>query len=188
QVILEIDNRFKEAFELDGDWFESGGWGPKPGGRRTLQPGCVTRLELASEEVFAGLRGLAWFVSQGSHDTYFSVVFSNPLTGVAAFGAWAGPPPAELMQELYVCPPVTEGVQVPPGRGTAWNILERGATVRIRVVILEDLAPIDLLAFPPQRPVKQAEQAPTASPPIPAEPSACRAIVPASREDLGAAA
>lgn len=181
QVVLEIDNRFKEAFELDGDWFESGGWGLKPSSR-TLEPGCVTRLEFSSEEVFSGLRGLAWFVSQGSHDTYFSVVFSNPLTGVATFGAWAGPPPAELMQELYVCPAVVEGVQVPLGRGTAWNILERGAVVVIRVVILEDLAPIDPLAFPPKPPGEGAEQVPTEAP-IPAEPSACQAIVPASRED-----
>ena len=41
------------------------------------------------------------------------LVFSNPLTTSATFNAWAGPPPAELLQEMWTAPPVpAKGVQV----------------------------------------------------------------------------
>merc|ERR1719229_1926198 len=93
----------------------------------SLPKATVTRLEFASEEMFRGICGLVWYVNQASLDTYFSMVFSNPLTGEGTFNAWAGPPPAELLQEIYVGPSIGQqvGVQVPPGRGVAWNIIER---------------------------------------------------------------
>lgn len=55
---------------LDGDFFDSGSWcGAKVA---CLETGKVSRLEFASDEVFRGLTGLMWFVSEKSLDTYFS--------------------------------------------------------------------------------------------------------------------
>lgn len=49
-----------------------------------------------------------------SFSTMFKgLVFSNPLTSSATFNAWAGPPPAELLQEMWAAPAVPpKGVQV----------------------------------------------------------------------------
>ena len=55
-----------------------------------------------------------------SHVDHFAsprrgLVFSNPLTTSATFNAWAGPPPAEVLQEMWAAPPVpAKGVQAPP--------------------------------------------------------------------------
>ena len=50
------------------------------------------------------------------------LVFSNPLTTSATFNAWAGPPPAELLQEMWTAPAVpAKGVQVPGS--SHWGII-----------------------------------------------------------------
>eukprot|EP00440_Ansanella_granifera_P056650 gb/GFBE01061403.1/.p1 GENE.gb/GFBE01061403.1/~~gb/GFBE01061403.1/.p1 ORF type:complete len:895 (+),score=210.96 gb/GFBE01061403.1/:1-2685(+) len=149
RVILEVDNRTEETFMLDGTFFDSGSWSEKV---TSLQKGAVTQLEFASDEVFRGLCGCAWYVNESSLDTYFSIVFSNPLAGSACFNAWAGPPPAELLQELWAAPGLQSGgVQVPPGHGCAWNVVESGAVVHIRLVILEEIAAMDPSAYPPKK-------------------------------------
>ena len=60
---------------------------------------------------------LTSFVDRISHDQFSTMfkglVFSNPLTSSATFNAWAGPPPAELLQEMWAAPAVPpKGVQV----------------------------------------------------------------------------
>ena len=107
--MLEVDNRYEENMIWDGEFFDSGSWCGKV---LTLPSGHVTRLEFAGDEVFRGLAGLVWFVNEKSLDTYFSIVFANPLTASATFNAWAGPPPAELLQEMWAAPAVpAKGVQ-----------------------------------------------------------------------------
>eukprot|EP00913_Durusdinium_trenchii_P028014 g26265.t1 len=97
------------------------------------------------------LRVLTSVFSEKSLDTYFSIVFSNPLTTSATFGAWAGPPPAELLQEMWAAQAVpAKGVQVPNGQGCAWNVLEHGSVVHIRLIILENLAAMNPAAYPPK--------------------------------------
>mmetsp|Transcript_23735 Transcript_23735/g.74712 ORF Transcript_23735/g.74712 Transcript_23735/m.74712 type:complete len:912 (-) Transcript_23735:89-2824(-) len=159
-VLIEIDNRSDETFRLDGEWWDAGRWLQKP--VASIAKTSVTRLEIASDEVFRGVGAAIWYVNESSLDMYFSVVFTNPLTGDGSFNAWAGPPPAELLEELSVAPPVgdQEGVQVPPGRGCAWNIIERGATIHVRLVILEQLAPMDPSDFPPKLPDQEPERNP----------------------------
>lgn len=161
QVVIEIDNRSDEAFVLDGEFFETGRWLAAPVSH--IKKNGVTKLEFLSEEVLHGITGLVWFVSETGLDTYFSAVFCNPLAGTITFNAWAGPPPAELLAEMYTAPaiPDSAGVQVPEGQGCAWNVLEQGAIAHIRLVILEGIAPMDLSAYPPRTPeqVAAAEKA-----------------------------
>jgi len=149
RVIVEIDNRSGEIFRHDGDWIDAGRWLQKP--VPMLAPEGRTTLEFTSDEVLRGVQGCAWYVNESSLDTYFSVVFLNPLAGEGSFSAWAGPPPAELRKEILAAKALSEqsGVQVPEGRGCAWNVIERGAHIHIRIIILEDLAPMDLDAYPP---------------------------------------
>ena len=65
----------QENMILDGDFFDSGSWcGAKVA---SLETGKVSRLEFASDEVFRGLTGLMWFVSEKSLDTYFSRLESS---------------------------------------------------------------------------------------------------------------
>lgn len=179
RMVLEIDNRSEENMILDGDFFDSGSWcGAKVA---CLETGKVSRLEFASDEVFRGLTGLMWFVSEKSLDTYFSLVFSNPLTTSATFNAWAGPPPAELLQEMWTAPAVpAKGVQVPNGQGCAWNVLEHGSVVHIRLIILEELAPMNPAAYPPR------EDGAT-TPASPSSPQAATAATAAAAEDSKAA-
>eukprot|EP00930_Biecheleria_cincta_P045141 TRINITY_DN31118_c0_g1_i1.p1 TRINITY_DN31118_c0_g1~~TRINITY_DN31118_c0_g1_i1.p1 ORF type:complete len:897 (-),score=215.42 TRINITY_DN31118_c0_g1_i1:84-2774(-) len=147
KIVLEVDNRTEENLVLDGDHFQSGCWNDKA---TSLNSRTVTRLEFGSDEVLRGLSGLVWYVSESSLDTYFSMVFSNPMAGGATFNAWAGPPPAELLQELWNAPYVQgTGVQVPEGHGCAWNVLEEGAIIHIRLVVLEDVVAMDTMAYPP---------------------------------------
>mmetsp|Transcript_81676 Transcript_81676/g.189702 ORF Transcript_81676/g.189702 Transcript_81676/m.189702 type:complete len:919 (-) Transcript_81676:103-2859(-) len=169
-VIVEIDNRSDETFQLDGDWWISGRWTGRP--VTQILRNNVSRLEFVCDEVFRGVCGTVWYVNDTSLDKYFSIVFTNPLTGDGTFNAWAGPPPAELIQELHVAPSVVDhiGVQVPAGQGVAWNVIERGVVVHVRLVILQDIAPMDLLAYPPQpqgqlqQPVAQQEPPPPPQP------------------------
>ena len=57
---------------LDGDFFDSGSWcGAKVA---CLERQQFSRLEFASDEVFRGLAGMMWFVSEKSLDTYFSTL------------------------------------------------------------------------------------------------------------------
>lgn len=152
QFIIEIDNRSEETFTLDGEWFDTGRWQGKP--VQTIPRTDQCKLEFTADEVLRGVAGLVWFVNESSLDIYFSLVMSNPLTGEGTFNAWAGPPPAELLEEFYKAPGLStyQGVQVPSGRGVAWNVFERGAAIYVRLVILQDLAPMDLQAYPPQQP------------------------------------
>lgn len=147
-----------------------------------------------------------------SFSTMFKgLVFSNPLTSSATFNAWAGPPPAELLQEMWAAPAVppkgvqvwlrlrqpkefqhfffiflhgnclkngqrqpfhtlrhiwhvrspflrtpvlshwrAEVLQVPNGQGCAWNVLEHGSVIHIRLIILEELAAMNPAAYPPK--------------------------------------
>jgi len=151
-VVIEIDNRSADKFLLDGEWFDVGRWLHKP--VAVLAPSCITRLEFTSGEPFRGVCGLVWYINQSSLDTYFSTVFSNPFAGDGTFNAWAGPPPAELLQEMYSAPSLGKqsGVQIPKVSGCAWNVIARGSTIHIRTVILADLAPMDLYAYPPRAP------------------------------------
>lgn len=120
-------------------------------------------------------------------------MLSNPLTGEGAFNAWAGPPPAELLQELWLAPTLNcEGVQVPVGRGVAWNVIERGGTVHIRLVILQELVPMDAMDYPPPDPepaaaevAKAAEAAANAA--SPAAPAAASSSAAAGSSDPQAA-
>ncbi|CAE7605464.1 ATJ10, partial [Symbiodinium sp. CCMP2456] len=147
RLILEVDNRMEENMILDGEFFDSGGWNQK---EHTLKSKEVTRLEFAGNDIFRGICGLVWYVSEKSLDTYFSLVFANPIAGNATFNAWAGPPPAELLQEMWAAPAVPEkGVQVPPGTGCAWNVLEQGNVIHIRLIILAELVAMDPSAYPP---------------------------------------
>jgi len=154
RYVVEVDNRSRKCFQYDGSWFESGGWvDDKPVQR--LEPYTVTTLSFASNEVFHGVCGLAWFVNDDEYDTYFSVALSNPVAQRSTFNAWAGPPPQDLFQELYSAPTLSsmDGPQVPEGRGCAWNVVDLGdrdVSIYIRVLILKDLAPMDPLAYPPR--------------------------------------
>jgi len=165
QVIVEIDNRSEESFIFDGQWWDSGRWaqGPVPCIPKTNK----TKLEFSGEEIFRGLSAVIWFVNESSMDMYFSFLFSNPLAGDGCFNAWAGQPPAELLQELYSAPPVVQqqGVQVPPGRGCAWNIIEQGPVLHVRLVILQELAPMDLNCYPPTPLTQPNEEARSSSMP-----------------------
>eukprot|EP00931_Biecheleriopsis_adriatica_P100381 TRINITY_DN75705_c0_g1_i1.p1 TRINITY_DN75705_c0_g1~~TRINITY_DN75705_c0_g1_i1.p1 ORF type:complete len:892 (-),score=238.95 TRINITY_DN75705_c0_g1_i1:80-2755(-) len=164
KLVLEVDNRTDESFILDGEFFDSGSWAEKV---KSVSKGSVTKLGFSSNEVFRGLCGAVWFVNESSLDTYFSLVFSNPLAGSATFNAWAGPAPAELLQELWNAPAMTgTGVQVPAGHGCAWNVLEDGAVLHIRLVILEELAASDPLAYPPRSLEEKASPPKEAEPPV----------------------
>jgi len=85
------------------------------------------KLMFSSDEVFRGLSGLAWYVNESSLDTYFSIVFSNPLAGQGTFGAWSGATPEDLRQELFSSTALgnQRGVQADSERGCAWNIMDR---------------------------------------------------------------
>jgi len=160
RLILEVDNRTEENLMLDGEFFETGNWSHKA---NSLAKGSVTKLEFSSNEVFSGLGGLVWYVSESSLNTYFSMVFSNPLAANATFNAWAGPPPAELLSDMWSAPPLSgKGVQVPDGQGCAWNILESGAIIHIKLAILEEIIPMDPLAYPPAPKPVEESQAPSA--------------------------
>jgi len=76
------------------------------------------------------------------------------LAGDGTFNAWAGPPPAELREELDVAPSVGsyKEVQVRPNQGVAWNIIDRGVDVHVRLVILQDLRPMAWSDYPPSTP------------------------------------
>jgi len=160
QLILEIDNRSEENFVFDGQWWDSGRWAQAPVPR--IPKTSVSRLEFSGEEIFRGLSAVIWFVNESGLDMYFSFVFSNPLAGDGCFNAWAGSPPAELLQELYAAPSVgqQQGVQVIPGRGCAWNIIEQGPVMHVRLVILQELAAMDLTCYPPQPPTQPKSEAP----------------------------
>lgn len=166
-VIVEIDNRAEETFTLDGEWWDSGRWSGKP--VVAIMKNSVSRLEFTGDEVFRGLSGAVWFVNDTSLDMYFSVVFSNPLTGDGTFNAWAGPPPAELCQEVYTAPSVLDqnGVQVPQGHGCAWNFIERGSVIHVRLVILAELAPLNPLDYPPKLPGQERSKQDEAPQPNP---------------------
>jgi len=171
RLIIEIDNRTEQNLVLDGEFFETGSWSHKA---NVLMRGGVTKLEFSSDEVFRGLSGLVWYVSESSLDTYFSMVFSNPLATNASFNAWAGPPPAELLQEMWSAPELSgRGVQVPDGHGCAWNVLESGAIIHIKVAILEEIISMDPLSYPP-KPVEEQKSAsagyPSAASTAPKEP------------------
>ncbi|CAE7351236.1 unnamed protein product [Symbiodinium natans] len=66
RFIVEVDNRTEENMILDGELFESGGWQRK---ENSLKSKEVTKLEFVSTEVFHGLSGLLWYVSEKSLDT-----------------------------------------------------------------------------------------------------------------------
>jgi len=161
RVVIEINNRSAETFVHDGEWFQSGCWTDCQ--LQSIPPNSVTTMGYTSDKLFQGVSGLAWYVNETSLDTYFCVVFSNPMAGDATFNAWAGQPPAELKEELYNAPSlaVQEGVQVPKGRGCAWNVVERGARLHIRIVINPEPSPMDPLAYPPPDPGASDKQAPT---------------------------
>jgi len=153
---MEIDNRSEENFKLDGEWFQYGSWQGKP--VRSIPKSSTAKLEFCSDEVFGGLKGLVWFVNESTLDTYFSAVFTNPLAGDGTFNAWAGPPPAELKEEMGVAPSVSsyEGVQVRPNQCVAWNVIERGVAIRVRLIILKDLSPMSWSDYPPITPEEAA--------------------------------
>eukprot|EP00927_Polykrikos_kofoidii_P039945 TRINITY_DN34227_c0_g1_i1.p1 TRINITY_DN34227_c0_g1~~TRINITY_DN34227_c0_g1_i1.p1 ORF type:complete len:901 (+),score=179.97 TRINITY_DN34227_c0_g1_i1:130-2832(+) len=155
RVVLEIENRSDLTFVYDGSWFERGNWVGIPK-EVSLKPKSMTRIVFNSSEVLGGVYGVAWFVNEDAYDTYVSVVFSNPLAGQGTFNAWVGPPPHDLRQEMVDAPVLGSqlGVQVPEGRCCAWNVIKRGACVCIRLAILQDPAPMDPMAYPPQ-PIKQ---------------------------------
>lgn len=149
RVVLEIDNRSSDTFQFDGHWFGAGRWLAGP--VRQLPARDQTRLEFIGENLINGVHGLAWFVNERSLDTYVSFVFSNSLAE-GAFNAWAGPVPAELKEELACATPLNDQylkVQVPPGRGCAWNVIENAAQVTVRVVVLPDLGELDPNTYPP---------------------------------------
>lgn len=150
RVIIDIDNRSGEAFLFDGDWFESGGW-PRKKPVPAIGASGKTRLEFVNDEVLYGVSGLCWFVNEATLNVYVSLVFTNPMAGEGIFGAWAGPPPFDLHKELGEAAPwgAQQGVQVPEGRGCAWNVIQRGATIHVRLVILQDLASMDSATYPP---------------------------------------
>lgn len=159
-VIIEIDNRSELTFRLDGEHFDAGRWSTKS--VMIVPKGKVTRLEFIGDEVFRGVTGLVWFVAESSFDAYFSAVFTNPIAHEGTFNAWAGAVPAELHQEMYMASPVGDqkGVQVLEGRGCAWNVIENGTTVHIRLVLLQEIGTFDPLAYPPK--MEKAENAPEA--------------------------
>ncbi|CAJ1408198.1 unnamed protein product, partial [Effrenium voratum] len=175
RLILEVDNRSEESMICDGDFFDSGSWCSKID---RLNRQEHTKLEFACDDFFSGLQGLVWFVSEKSLDTYFSVVFSNPMAGSATFNAWAGPPPAELLQEMRAAPVLdsSKEVQVPTGQGCAWSVLELGAVIHIRLIILEELASMDPLAYPPKA---VPSRSPAEKPPEVAKPEEPPAAAPA---------
>lgn len=41
-------------------------------------------------------------------------------------------------------------LQVPNGQGCAWNVLEHGSVIHIRLIILEELAAMNPAAYPPK--------------------------------------
>lgn len=190
-MVIEIDNRTEENFIFDGDWLDAGRWQQSP--PPPLRPSTITKLEVVGEDSMRGVNGLTWYVNESSLDIYFSAVFCNPMVGDGLFNAWAGPPPLELKDEMYKAPSVATqlGVQVPPGRGCAWNVAERGATVHVRVVILPDLAPLDPAAYPapapPEAPVAEASGAPAAAA-GPAASSSTALAVQQDDDDSGTAA
>lgn len=155
-IVIEIDNRSEETFVLDGQWSISGAWQSKP--VQSIPKTSVTKLEFSSEDVLRGVHGLVWYVNESSLDKYFSAVFSNPLVGDGTFDAWAGPPPADLLAEMNNATTLVEGVQVPEGRGVAWNVIEKNTVVHVRLVILQELSAMDLLAYPPLQPGQQQPQ------------------------------
>lgn len=197
QVLIEVDNRTEEAFHLDGEWFDPGRWLEGPTAtipRKGVDKAKnVVKLKFTSDELFRGVAGMVWFVNEPGLDTYFSLVFSNPIAGYGTFGAWAGPPPAELLAELPLAQAAdhSKGVQAPAGRGVAWNVLDAGSTLHVRLAIIEDPVPMDPLAYPPgaaraegeageSRP-SQAAGAPSAPTHAPAAPSSTTALVPVGR-------
>lgn len=148
--VIEVDNRTDDTFLLDGEWFDGGRWLSKS--VSSIPQGSCAKLEFVSDEVFRGVCGLVWFVAETDLQTYVSVVFSNPVAGDATFNAWAGPPPAELLQEMYVAKPVPqqrEEIQTPPGRGCAWRIHDNAGTLHIKLAVFKELAQMDPLAYPP---------------------------------------
>mmetsp|Transcript_34194 Transcript_34194/g.102069 ORF Transcript_34194/g.102069 Transcript_34194/m.102069 type:complete len:906 (-) Transcript_34194:197-2914(-) len=157
-VKVEIDNRSEETFVLDGEWFDSGRWSGKP--VDAVRKHSVSQLEFSGDEVFRGVAGVVWFVNETSLDMYFSLAFTNPLTGSGTFNAWAGPPPAELCQEAQSSASVLdqEGVQVPAGHGCAWNVIERGSVIHVRLVILQELASMNPLDYPPKIPGQEEKE------------------------------
>jgi len=154
-VIVDIENRSEETFLHDGDWFNCGRWISKPVPR--IPPKGRAKLEFCSDEVLRGLSGLAWYVNESSLNIYFSLAFSNPLAGQGTFNAWAGPPPEDLHAEC--CSPAAgsalgeqAGVQVHADRGCAWNVIERGSSINIRLVILGELAIMNPSSYPSRPP------------------------------------
>jgi len=151
--VVTVENRSDETFLHDGDWFDAGRWTTKLAPR--IPPQGRVKLEFSSADFFSGLSGLAWYVNEGGLNTYFSIVFSNPLAGQGKFGAWAGAPPEDLLKELSSATALgsQQGVQVLPERGCAWNVIERGAVISVRLVIPDTLSAMDPQAFPSKPPV-----------------------------------
>lgn len=118
----------------------------------TINARSRAEIDFVGEDLVRGVAGLCWFVNEGGLDKYFSFVVSNPFAIDGVFSAWAGPPPAELYKEM-ACAPVLRrqsGVQVHQGRGCAWNIIEFGSVLTIRIAILPDPVPMDPFAYPPE--------------------------------------
>jgi len=190
QVLIEVDNRTEEDFHLDGEWFDPGRWLDRPTAtiprKGADKAQNVVKLKFTSGELFRGVAGVVWFVNEPGLDTYLSIAFSNPIAGYGTFGAWAGPPPAELLAELPLAQTAdhSQGVQAPAGRGVAWNVLDAGSTLHVRLAIIEDPAPMDPLAYPPgaaraEGKVQAAQPSQASSaPPVPAAPSDATALVP----------
>eukprot|EP00929_Paragymnodinium_shiwhaense_P079707 TRINITY_DN41545_c0_g1_i1.p1 TRINITY_DN41545_c0_g1~~TRINITY_DN41545_c0_g1_i1.p1 ORF type:complete len:1020 (-),score=191.72 TRINITY_DN41545_c0_g1_i1:72-3041(-) len=139
-IVLEVDNRSKETFQLDGDWFDAGMWAEKPVTR--LRPGERSLLTFVGSDFLKGIRGLVWYVNVDDlqhRQTYFSAVFSNPWAGQSSFNVWAGSSPNDLREELYRASqnPLVQGVQLTANNGSAWSVVEEGSRLHVRIVIPE---------------------------------------------------
>jgi len=155
---VEVNNRSKETFIFDGEFFEAGGWwkNAKP---KTILPESQSVVYCYSDDYINGLQGVFWFVNSSTKDIYFSVALSNPITSECSFWASAGGPPSELQSKFgYVGKAEAQRVK---GSECIWKVPDIGYTCKAEVTINPQLQRMDPLAYG-----QKAEEAP---PPPPAE-------------------
>lgn len=155
KINIEVHNLSSETFSFDGDWFLAGQWLTERPAK--LKPNEKTNLVLVSDGMW-GVNGLCWYVNDSSHDIYCSIVFGYFTYSGATFNAWAGPPPAELLEEISKAPspdPLTE--QRPEGHGCSWQLFvdADSSSLRVHLEIPPAIEKMNLLRYPP--PVPKAE-------------------------------
>ncbi|CAE8626040.1 unnamed protein product, partial [Polarella glacialis] len=159
RVLVEVRNDSEYTFVFDGEWLRSGEW--KSDQSTQIEAKSLTVLELHSTNLVKGLACVLWWVDSEHVGVYLSIAVTNPRFGSPTFSAFAGPPPANLRDELDVAPRLTKDEQVAPeaAGGCAWVSPVLGNLTVVKLTIFPELP-----AYEPPKANPKVKKAPGQSP------------------------